>query len=554
MADSFTTFLQVRLPATGAYNNTWGATLNSDALNLLDTAITGWTAVDIGTATSYSLPAMTQGAASIARYFSIYLVGTPASPVTVTVPSSVVGKQYLINNQTGQTVTFTYGASGATCTLEAGALQFVWCDGTNCDAPSSTAISAQQLNGTPWENWVRQSRTAAEIAAATIITNSISIPTAWPYTTVTEAPTTTIDCNNGNSQILTLTGNRVMAQPVNLQDGMEIDLLVVQDGTGSRTLSWNSIFLFPNGLAPTLGTAPGSIDRFIMKYNAALTRWTVGQFGNLNTGAGTTLPITISANCLNWSLKAIIGTLGSPATINILVPKGVIISSQVAGTPAMDLSGLISGCTVNLTNLGYIQGAGGNGGDGAAAAYPGSGTTVIGATKGKPGGNAILGPGSGCTFNITNGNGFIWGGGGGGGAGGAYDGIGGGTGSGNASGGGGGAGGGEGGRGGRSQYISGAYTPGTDGNDGTVGVNGTFGTAGNAGTGANQGGGQSGTSQSGGDWGTAGASGTNPATTTTGHYAPFTTGGAAGKAIELSGGAATFVSGSGSPNVKGAVS
>ena len=43
MADSYTTFLQVRLPATGAYNNTWGATLNSDALNLLDTAITGYT-------------------------------------------------------------------------------------------------------------------------------------------------------------------------------------------------------------------------------------------------------------------------------------------------------------------------------------------------------------------------------------------------------------------------------------------------------------------------------------------------------------------------------
>src|SRR5271156_5334061 len=120
MADSFTTFLQVRLPATGAYNNTWGATLNSDALNLLDTAITGWSAVNIGTATGYNLPAMTQGAASLARYFSITLVGTPVSPVTVTLPPSVVGKQYLINNQTGQTLTFTYGSTGATATLEAG--------------------------------------------------------------------------------------------------------------------------------------------------------------------------------------------------------------------------------------------------------------------------------------------------------------------------------------------------------------------------------------------------------------------------------------------------
>src|SRR6202161_4101628 len=474
MADSFTTFLQVPLPATGAYNNTWGATLNSDALNLLDTAITGWTAVNIGSATGYSLPAMTQGAAWIARYFSIYLVGTPSGPVTVTVPSSVVGKQYLINNQTGQTLTFTYGGSGATCTLQPGVLQFVWCDGTNCDAPSAGATSATQLNGIPAANWVRQSRTSAEITANTIVTNSVSIPTAWPFTVATEAPTTILDCNNGNSQQLTLTGNRVMAAPVNVQDGMEIELWIIQDGTGGRTLTWNAVFLFPNGLTPTLGTAPGAIDKFLLKYNAALNKWGVGQFGNLNTGAGTTLPITISSNCLNWNLKAIIGTLGSPATIDILITKGTIVSSAVAGTPAMDLSGLISGCTVNLTNLGYIQGAGGDGGDGASAAYPGSGVTCIGATKGKPGGNAILGPGSGCTFNITNGNGFIWGGGGGGGAGGAYDGIGGGTGCGNASGGGGGAGGGAGGRGGRGQYISGAYTPGTDGNDGTGGGNGTL--------------------------------------------------------------------------------
>jgi hypothetical protein len=521
---------------------------------LLDTAITGWTAVNIGTATGYSMPAMSQGSASIARYFSITLVGTPAGPVTVTMPSSVVGKQYLINNQTGQTLTFTYGGAGATITLAAGVLQFIWCDGTNCYAPAAGASSASQLNGVPAANWVRQSRTAAEIAASTIVTNSVSIPTAWPFATVTEGPTTTIDCNNGNSQILTITGNRVMAAPVNVQDGMEIELWVVQDGTGSRTLSWNAIFLFPNGLAPVLGTAPGAIDKFLLKYNAALTKWGVGQFGNLNTGAGTTLPITISSNCLNWSLKAILGTLGSPATINILVTKGTIVQSLNALTPAMDLSGLISGCTVNLTNLGYIQGKGGDGGDGASGAYPGSGTTVIGATAGANGGNAILGPGSGCTFNITNGNGNIWGGGGGGGAGGAYDGISGGTGCGNAAGAGGGAGGGKGGRGGRGQYIAGAYAPGADGGGGSVGVNGTFGTAGNSGTGANAGGGQSGTSQSGGNWGTAGTAGTNPATTTTGHYTPFSAGGAAGKAIELSGGSATFVSGSGSPNVQGAVS
>jgi hypothetical protein len=553
MADSFSSFLAVRLPATGAYNNTWGATLNAQAINLLDAAITGWTTIDLGGTGAYSLPAMTQGAASNSRFFCLYLVSEATAAIVVTVPSSVVGKQYLINNQSGQSVTFTYG-SGATVALASGALQFIWCDGSNCYGPSASAASANALNGVPYNYWMRAQRTATEIADSTVVTNLVTVPTAWEFTTVTEGPTTTIDCNNGNSQQLTLTGNRTMAAPVNTQDGMQIELWVIQDGTGGRTLTWNAVFLFPNGIAPVLGTAPGAIDKFLMKYSSTLNKWCVGQFANLNAGSGTTNAITISSNCIDWSLNAVLGTLGAAATINITVAKGVIIEASTTQTPAMDLSGLISGCTVNLTNYGYIQGRGGDGGDGAQAAYPGSGNTVVGATQGKAGGKAILGPGSGCTFNVTNGNGHIWGGGGGGGAGGAYDGVGGGTGCGNAAGAGGGAGGGRGGRGGRGVFISGAYSPGTDGLDGSLGVNGTYGAAGNSGTGANAGGGQSGTSQAGGNWGVAGANGTNPATTTTGHYAPYTTGGAAGKAIELSGGSVTFVSGSGSPNVMGAVS
>jgi hypothetical protein len=99
--------------------------------------------------------------------------------------------------------------------------------------------------------------------------------------------------------------------------------------------------------------------------------------------------------------------------------------------------------------------------------------------------------------------------------------------------------------------ITGGSTVAQDGGDAGTGPNGTFGAAG---TGTSNGAGQFGTSQPGGDWGTVGANGTNPGTATAGHTGPFSAGGAAGKAIELSGGTAVFVSGSGSPNVKGVVS
>lgn len=549
MADSFSTFLQVRLPATGAYNNTWGATLDSDTFNLLDTGITGWTVVSIGTATAYSLPALSPGAVSASRFFSLLFTGTPAGEVTVTVPSSVPGKMWLINNQTGQTLLFTYAGSADTTTVNTGEIRLIWCDGSNCWPVTANAAGAATLGGIPAANWVRQSRTAAEITAATIVTNSITIPTAWPYQTVTEAPTTVLDCNSGNSQVLTLTGNRVMGVPVNLQDGAEIDLLVIQDGTGSRTLSWNAVFLFENGQAPVLGTAPGSIDRFLLRYNQTLGRWTVGHFANLNAGAGTTLPLTISSNSIDWNLKAIVGTLGAPATLNILVAQGVILESSSTGTPAMDLTGLISGCTVNLINLGYILGKGGRGGKGAGMAYPGSGSTQISGTAGQPGGVAIKGPGSGCTFNITNGGGFIWGGGGGGGGGGASLNIGP-TGIGNGGGGGGGAGAAFGGYPGLVAETAIGAALAAAGGDSTSGVNGTFGTGG-AGAAAGSGGhGSSG--GAGGTWGAAGTAGTSD--TTYAAQLPAGTAGAAAKAIELSGGAATFTTGAGSPNVLGVVS
>jgi hypothetical protein len=547
MADSYTTFLQVRLPATGAYNNTWGATLNSDALNLLDTAITGWTVVAIGSATVYSLPALTSGVASPSRYFSLLFTGTPAAQVTVTLPSSIPGKMFLVNNQTGQTLLFTYAGSSSTTTVNTGEIRLIWADGSNCWPVTANAAGAATLGGTPAANWARQSRTAAEIAASTIVKNAMSIPTSWTYTTVTEGPTTTLDWNNGNSQSLTLTGNRTMAAPINAVDGADIDLLVIQDGTGSRTLTWNSVFIFENGLAPILGTAAGSVDRFLLKYNAALNRWTVGHFANLNAGAGTTVPITVTGGTIDWSLKAIIGTLSGPATINILVAPGAIMTASSTGTAAMDLSGLISGCTINLTNQGYILGKGGRGGRGAGSGFPGVGTTHQYSRPGQPGGKAILGPGSGCTFNITNAAGFIWGGGGGGGGGGSSANQ---SSAGVANGGGGGAGSGAacGGEPGLVAEPQVGAALATAGGDSTAGVNGTFGAAGasaSAGSGA-----AAGAGGAGGDWGAAGTAGV--ANTSFTYQVPAGAAGSAGKAAELSGGAATFVSGAG--NVKGAVS
>jgi len=50
-----------------------------------------------------------------------------------------------------------------------------------------------------------------------------------------------------------------MAAPTNLKIGTYI-LHVVQDATGSRTLTWNSVFKWPAGIAPVLTTNANARD------------------------------------------------------------------------------------------------------------------------------------------------------------------------------------------------------------------------------------------------------------------------------------------------------
>lgn len=74
----------------------------------------------------------------------------------------------------------------------------------------------------------------------------------------------TIAWNTALGQIATVTlgGNRTFGAPTNLKVGSYI-LHVVQDGTGSRTITtWNSVFKWPGGVAPTLTTTASARDVF----------------------------------------------------------------------------------------------------------------------------------------------------------------------------------------------------------------------------------------------------------------------------------------------------
>ena len=78
---------------------------------------------------------------------------------------------------------------------------------------------------------------------------------------------------------VTLAGNRTISAASGGVAGQFISILVIQDGTGSRTLTWNAAYEFAADTAPTLTTTASKGDLFVFRYNGA--KWLeVGR--NLN--------------------------------------------------------------------------------------------------------------------------------------------------------------------------------------------------------------------------------------------------------------------------------
>jgi hypothetical protein len=78
--------------------------------------------------------------------------------------------------------------------------------------------------------------------------------------TLTDASTIAVDLSLSNNFTVTLGGNRTLGNPTNIHAGQAGQIVVKQDGTGSRTLAYASYYKFAGGTAPTLTTTAGATD------------------------------------------------------------------------------------------------------------------------------------------------------------------------------------------------------------------------------------------------------------------------------------------------------
>lgn len=249
MASSQTTRNRLEKQTAGENSNTWGDRFNSYFADLLDFAIDGMTSFTLSGTKTLSANNYAVDEAR-ARFLNI----TSGTGGTVTIPN--VEKVYIVRNNTSGTVTFTTG-SGTTADVATGQWQWVVCVAGN--VVYSTSFVHPAALGTI----ASFAETTTAQYRANTSGKALSTDKVWAaadYVSLTDAATVSVDMSLGWNFTVTLAGNRALGAPTNTKNGQSGAIEILQDATGSRTLSYNSVWKFPGGSTPTLTTTANARD------------------------------------------------------------------------------------------------------------------------------------------------------------------------------------------------------------------------------------------------------------------------------------------------------
>jgi hypothetical protein len=322
MASTYSSRLKLELMETGANANTWGNNTNTN-LQTVDAFSAGFLSKSVAGSSNVTLTTNNSDPTAESSNKVIELTGSITADIYVFIPA--VENNYVIFNNTSGSNTVTIAATGHSANgtaITQGEYSYVYCEGASnygvkksiFGNPNAALVTGATFtgnvalndnvylnvgtgsdlliyhdgtnsviddNGTGNVNLRVSNTNVVAIASTGIdITGEVLADKAY-IAEVALVDGATIDWDMADEAVakVTLGGNRTLNAPTNGSTGQFASLLVIQDGTGSRTLTWNAVYEFKNDIAPTLTTTGGKGDLFTFRYNGS--KWLeVGR--NLN--------------------------------------------------------------------------------------------------------------------------------------------------------------------------------------------------------------------------------------------------------------------------------
>jgi len=271
MTSSYTTNLRFEKQGDGENPNSWGTKINA-VTDLVDEALTAYTTIKVSSV-NVTLTS-NNGSSDQSRSAFIELSGTLTASMNVVIPA--VKKSYVVyNNATvsaGTAITVKT-AAGTGISIPATAIQLIICDsvsvhtlnteglglGTAAVLDIGTSINQLMPVSTSDARYVGLSTTDT-IVGTKIFSGKAVVA---PHVSLVDAASIAVNLDTGVHFHVVLGGNRTLSLPTNARQGQVGHIYLKQDGTGSRTLGYNTAWKFASGTAPTLTTSINSVDMLV---------------------------------------------------------------------------------------------------------------------------------------------------------------------------------------------------------------------------------------------------------------------------------------------------
>jgi hypothetical protein len=247
-------------PVTGAGTITLAGTL------AIANGGTGAT-TDSAARTALGLGTMAVQAAS-----SVAITGGSINGTSLGATTAGSAKVTTLDIATGLTLATLAGTSGQVLTSAGAGFVPTWttaATGTVTSVAGTGTVNGLTLTGTVTSSGsLTLGGTLSLVSPPPIGTTTpaeVKVTVGWAANTaLTDAATIAWDTVNQVATFTFVSTNRTMGAPTNLKNGAFYALAVIQNG-GSNTITWNSVFKWAAGTAPTLSTAAGAKDYFTFR-------------------------------------------------------------------------------------------------------------------------------------------------------------------------------------------------------------------------------------------------------------------------------------------------